>query len=218
MSSAALAVRQTRIFAPPQPPYDDGDPRSSSWSDTLLGGVVAGLARDPALSWFWFSRYWDAPGNDDGDCDISQLPDSYLWHVPGVGVQHRSVRFRYALPADAVGRFENGAGTAISEAGAFITDFRDYRWVADLASSRFLGDGATDTTPEGRAEIMTQFLHATARLVLDCLSGPDVEGRYRPEENMVAGSSFRTPLHLFANTTQVPVAVEVCGKIVRLSL
>jgi hypothetical protein len=217
VSSTALAVRQTRIFAPPRPPYDDGDPRSHSWSDTLLGRVVAELAQDPALGWFWFSRYSDAPGGDDGDCDVSQLPDSYLWRVRGVGVQHRSVRFRYALLLDEVARFETAAGPAIAEAGAHITDFRDYAWVDDLASPRFLGDGATDTTPARRAELMVQFLHATARLALDCLDGPDADGRYRPEGNSMMGSSLRTPLHLFWNATLVPVVVPVDGQLVRLA-
>ena len=217
MTLGTFAVRQTRIFAPPRPPYDIGDARATAWSDTLLGAVVAPLACDASVAWFWFSRYADAPGGDDGDCDVSRLPDDYRWDVPGVGPQHRSVRFRYALPASEVERFEADAGRAISAAGALTTDFRPYPWADDLGSVRFVGEDA-GTAPEQRAELIATFLHATARLVLDCLVGPDGEGRYRPEANHAAGSSFRTPLHLFANASLVPVMVDFNGETIRIQL
>ena len=190
-------MRQTRIFVPPAAPYDEGH-----WAETLLGRVIAGLVEDPAVERWWFSRYVQPPGQDTHDCDFASLPRSVFWP----GDVHRSLRFRYAVPADRRNRFEDTARRLVAGAGAVVTDFRDYSPVEDLGSRRFLAADAADTSPERRAALVLSFLQATSALAIDCLVGPDGEGRFRFEsEGVERGSPFRVPLHLFWNMTLVPV-------------
>jgi hypothetical protein len=206
MAAEGATVRQTRIFVPPAAPYDE-----DHWAETLLGRVVVKLAGDPALEWWWFSRYVQRSDEDTADCDFASLPASIFWP----DALHRSLRLRYAIAADDQALFEAAAQTAVNDAGAFVTDFRDYAVVADLGSRRFLGGDASEVPPEQRAAHVVAFLHATSVLAVDCLVGPDVLGRFRFEsEEVEGGSPFRVPLHLFWNMTQVPV--EVAGDQVRL--
>ena len=210
MSADGLSVRQTRIFVPPAAPYDE-----EHWAETLLGRVVAELGRDSMLEWWWFSRYVLPEDGDTGDCDFALLPRSIFWP----GGKHRSLRFRYAIQARDRARFEESAGRAVDDAGAFVTDFRDYDLVGDLGSRRFLGADAGETSPDRRASIVVAFLQATSQLAIDCLVGPDEHGRFRFESDEVEGGSpFRVPLHLFWNKTLVPVQLTVAGEDLSVSL
>jgi len=204
MAADGVIVRQTRIFVPPATPYDE-----DHWAETLLGRVIADRARDPLLEWWWFSRYVLPKDGDTGDCDFALLPRSAFWRRG----MHRSLRFRYAIQARDRARFEEATRRAIDDAGAFVTDFRDYDLVGDLGSRRFLGADAGETSPERRAAVVVAFLQATSQLVIDCLVGPDELGRFRFEsEGVEGGSPFRVPLHLFWNMTLVPVQVTVAGE------
>src|SRR5438445_4411656 len=117
-----MIVRQTRIFVPNTPPFD-GD----TWTETVLGNVIAPLAREhPSLQWFWFSRYVQ-PRAGSGECDISEVPEAFA-----IDGQLRSLRFRYAIPEEERGRFEDRARELVDASGAKISDFREYEWVADL--------------------------------------------------------------------------------------
>jgi hypothetical protein len=199
-------TRQTRIFVPPVAPYDE-----AHWAETLLGRAVVKLVADPALEWWWFSRYVQRSDQDTADCDFARLPPSIFWP----GDVHRSLRIRYSIPDDERSQFEAAVEAAVDDAGAFVTDVRDYGLVDDLGSRRFLGVDAAETSPEQRAALVADFLHATSQLAVDCLVGPDGLGRFRFESEEVEGSSpFRVPLHLFWNMTQVPV--EVAGTVVAL--
>lgn len=210
MAADVVTVRQTRIFVPPAAPYDE-----DHWAETLLGSVVARLAEDPVLEWWWFSRYVLPADADTGDCDFALLPRSIFWR----GGMHRSLRFRYAIRARDREAFEEAARRTIDDAGALVTDFRDYDLVGDLGSRRFLGADAGETSPERRAAAVVGFLQATSRLAIDCLVGPDEHGRFRFEsEGVEGGSPFRVPLHLFWNMTLVPVRVTVAGEDLPISL
>jgi hypothetical protein len=201
MAADDVSVRQTRIFVPPAAPYDE-----DQWAETLLGRVVVRMAKDPALEWWWFSRYVQRSNEDTADCDFALLPRAIFWP----GEVHRSLRVRYAIAADERARFEAAARTAVTDAGAVVTDFRDYDVLGDLGSRRFLAADAGESSRERRAAVVVGFLQATSQLAVDCLVGPDEHGRFRFESDAVEGGSpFRVPLHLFWNMTQVPV--EVAG-------
>jgi hypothetical protein len=51
-----MSIRQTRIFVPPTPPYND-----QNWVETLAGSVIKPLVTENhcIMDWFWFSRYCD---------------------------------------------------------------------------------------------------------------------------------------------------------------
>jgi hypothetical protein len=203
-----MIVRQTRIFVPNTPPFD-GD----TWTESILGNVIAPLAREhPSLQWFWFSRYVQ-PRADSGDCDISEIPEKFA-----IDELFRSVRFRYAIPEEEGGGFEHRARELIDASGARISDFRRYDWVADLGGDRFVGQERSDSRRENRAELVANCLSTVCRLTLDCLRGPDQDGRYRFEENdsdqNPHGSTFESLHHLFCNITNVPTSVLVIAGVV----
>jgi hypothetical protein len=194
-----LCVRQTRIFVPPRHPFD-----GCEWAETLLGSVVTPLVRDHPPEWFWFSRYVQPPEGDVGDCVISEIPDAFAFED-----QHsRSLRLRYALRSTDREAFETRGRSLIEAAGARISDFRDYPWVADLGGDRFLGaEGRTDERRQKRADAVVAYLTAVSRLTLEYVLGPDQNMRYRLEvgdsNHNPHGSSFESLHHLFCNITNV---------------
>jgi len=200
----ASSIRQTRIFVPANAPFED-----ETWIEGLLGHVVAPLVESaPTLTCFWFSRYVLPPGIDDGDCDISQIPEPFFF----AGNTSRSLRLRYAIPESDCQAFEDRAQALIAASGCNISDFRPYPWIADLGGPRFLGEDRDDARCATRADLMANFLCALSRLVVNSLRGPDEDGRYRletadPGQNR-HGSSFEAIHHLFCNITDVPTSVE----------
>jgi hypothetical protein len=200
-----MNYRQTRIFVPPLVPFD-----KSFWVETLLGHVVKPLVeKRGGLEWFWFSRY-GAPRSDSGDCDITQIPESFAWD-DGL---YRSLRFRYCLSDNSQSSFEADAGGRITIVGCKISDFRDFPHLDDLANRRFLGGDFTEARRQERAELLARFLCATGCLMLHALTGPDAQGSFQLETNQDQhqnphGNTFESIHHLFCNITDVPLRVLV---------
>ncbi len=201
-----LSIRQTRIFVPPEPPFED-----ERWVEGLLGRVIAPLVQgEPCPEWFWFSRYVQPPdGNDLGDCDISQIPEAFAFE----GNTSRSLRLRYAVSAADREVFERKAQGLIAASGCKISDCREYLWIADLGGPRFLGEDRRAARCRTRADLMAKSLWALCQLMLDSLQGPNEDGRYRLEtgdpKHNPHGSSFESIHHLFCNITDVPTVVEL---------
>lgn len=198
-----MITYQTRIFIPPSPPYDTQE----TWVETALGRIVRPLVENsPELSWFWFSRYVNIRGGDVNDCEIAQVPDAFYEND-----FHRSLRFRFQVDAAALEQVKLLGDKLIHDAGCFISDWRLYDVVGDLGSNRILGERRDREHRQQRSEMVAQFYHSTARLMLDTLVGPDEEGRFRQEHNDQNrhGSSFETLHHVFCNITNVPTGVDL---------
>jgi hypothetical protein len=192
---------QTRIFVRADEPQTD-------WAETLIGRVIRPLTNEfqGVLEWFWFSRYQTR--RDTDDCDFEAIPVAYVDDV------HRSLRFRFKIPDDRRPEFEQTGRQLIAQHGYWISDFIEYRSVADTGSSRFLGvENRGDGRSEQRSLIVNNLYCAISRLVIDALVGADSLGRYRLEENDSPDnpqrSSFQSVLHMFCNITNVPTEVEV---------
>ena len=208
-----MAVRQTRVFVRSDEPQGD-------WAETLIGRVFRPLTKEfaDALGWFWFSRYADH-ADDSGDCDVSLIPDDYKRPLDPGGIPfHRSMRFRFKVTDGPWEAFEQRAAELIDEGGYRVSDFRDYDFVRDTGSNRFLG---VENRQPGRAEqrgiLATTFYWITSKLVIDALVGPDAQGRFRMERNddlaqNPRGSTFQSLLHLYCNITNVPTDVYVYHK------
>jgi len=210
-----MLVRQTRVFVRSDEPAND-------WWQTLIGKVfrpLTGEFRD-YLEWFWFSRYACEEQVDSGDCDISAIPNEYKQPLqPGGSRFHRSMRFRFNIADQAqFASFARRANELISQGGYCISDFREYDFVADTGSNRFLGveNREPETRRHQRAALTTEFYQSTSKLVLDTLVGPDENGRFRLERNddpqNPRESTFQSLLHLFCNITDVPTDVLVYSK------
>jgi len=210
-----MPIRQTRVFVRSDEPQDN-------WAETLIGRVFSPLTKEFAdsLEWFWFSRY-AGPADDSGDCDVSLIPDEYKCPLePGSGPVHRSMRFRINIPDhDKATAFETRAIELISERGYRVSDFRDYDFILDTGSNRFLGvENRGLGRGEQRARLAANFYCVTSRLVIDALAGPDENGRFKTETNddranNPKGSTFQSLLHLFCNITNVPTEVRVFHKL-----
>jgi hypothetical protein len=198
--------RQTRIFVPRNQLFDH-----DQWAETVIGRIILPIiCNADYLIWYWFSRY-DCPKEvDSGDCDINQIPMEFM----NLDSQHyRSVRFRYSLEESLVGNFERYCLKLIQDSGCAISDFRDYDFIGDLGSDRHLGGERSSNRRRGRAELVVSLYHATSRLVLDALIGPDEQGRYSLEYNdsnqNPLHSTFESLHHVFCNITDVPLRVLV---------
>lgn len=203
--------RQTRIFS--KPPYSSG--MDENWAETLLGCVVKPIVdRSTELNWFWFSRYV----TDDGDdCDLSELPKDFLHDR-----YHWSLRFRYCMRPDNVGQFEDMAQEIVDRAGYVVTDWRGYDMYADLGGPRTLGEDMSTERRKERGNLVANFYHATSKLCLHGLIGPDSNGNFRIEKNTVnpCGSPFETTRHVFCNITNcvTPIRVSDHGKTIMVAM
>lgn len=185
-----MPVRQTRIFVPAGPPFNEGD-----WVSTVVGHVVRPVASFAGLGWFHFNRYLQ-PRTDSGDCSIEEIPCEFgadlkngQWESSGELGVFRSIRFRYRIEDAEQALFESRIRELVDARGCAISDFREFKHVEDYGGSRFVDVTRAALRPE-RAELMGQFLCAATRLFLHGLVGPDGDGRFRQETN-----GTRTRIH-----------------------
>jgi len=208
-----MAIQQTRVFVRTDESHND-------WAETLIGKVFRPLTNEFAdvLVWFWFSRYVE-PARESGDCNIVEIPDEYKQPLQSGGEQlHRSMRFRFNIADDQQAEFERRASELIEQGGYCISDFRDYDYVEDTGSNRFLGiENRQSGRAEQRALLTTNLYWAISRLAIDALVGPDEHGRFKMERNddlvqNPRGSTFQSLHHLFCNITNVPTDLYVFHK------
>lgn len=208
---AGYVSMQTRLFVPNKPPYD-----KENWAETTMGQIIGPLvAKFPELKWYWFSRYVQPlEGGENGDTDITKIPSEFFIEVPQTKAQiHRSLRFRFCLPASKLAEFEQAGEKLIKAQGCAISDWRDWDLTADLGGDRAIGEILTPQRRAERAEITARLYHASSQLAVHCLIGPDADGYFRFERNTnqqaTLGSSFATPHHIFCNITEIPLCVLV---------
>jgi hypothetical protein len=205
-----MAIRQTRAFVLPT--------ECADWAETIIGRVIRSLVQEFSqdLRWFWFSRYIsliDVAGEDRGDCDFNAIPADYKLPFPGTDKPgHRSLRFRFEIADVRQQAFEVQLRGLLAQHGYAISGILDYDQVVDTGCHRFLGEeNRRPGRDSQRATLVTSLYHTIARLVIDCLVGPDGAGRYRIEANNDPqnpnGSTFESVHHLFCNITQVPLSV-----------
>lgn len=206
---------QTRIFVPQAGRYE-----VSAWYPTLLGRVVGPLlAEAHCLNWFWFTQYVQPrePGADWGDCCARMIPDSFRWDDGNF----RSLRLRFQGAAAAVAALEADGQLLLQDNGCMNTDWRPYSLVGDLGGRRFGGDAHGRGNELIRARLLVSFLHASARLVLDTLVGPDANGQYAFEANSSAlnpwGTAWQSIHHLVCNVSNLaerPAEIKLAGRVV----
>jgi len=197
MIDVQMSERQIRIFVPPQL---DG----KYWVETVVGRVIGPVVEAFSPTWIWFSRYCEGEDASNVDCDITQIP---RWFGPN-GF-YRSVRFRVSIPTAIQEKFEEATMATIDESGFKASGFLHYPYINDLGGDRFIAEPRTHERRKHRADLMVEFLNASAKLFLHALLGPDEQGLYRLEHNADAslGSSFGVIRHLFCNMTNAPTPV-----------
>jgi hypothetical protein len=151
--------------------------------DTFAGEFI--LPIEQKLRRFWCSRYWDKTG------------------------KHILLRFEtenYDAVKPSIEAIQKKFG-----ANAFTEETYDH--VSDLGhgeNERFMGSDAREKDPKKRADLVYDFLTASARLYLGCLA-KDTDGHWRLEKDTHSGMNRDTTMqafhHLFCNMTNVPTYV-----------
>lgn len=182
-----MPVRSLSLAVPDTPPYD----RAESWFETFAGNHLLPLVGGGQFRRFWFTRY-------------------------GAVGQGKHILFRYDVEdvqtvasdiAVLEGRFSPGP-----------SGHTDYDVTGDIGrgeGSRFLGQNNRHQDHAARGELAFDFLHASARLFLHSLAGPDPNGYWQLEPETSSTFSTETSLeqyhHLFCNMTSVPTFVVVAA-------
>jgi hypothetical protein len=182
-----MAVKSLSLVVPDQVPYD----RAESWFESFVGNQLLPIIERGVLRRNWFTRYGSVGGG-------------------------KHILFRYEADDLASVAAEIKALEARFPAGP--EGHTDYDVAGDIGQgegSRFLGSNNRQQDRSRRGDVAFDFLHASASLFLDCLSGPDNQGYWQLERETTSGFSVETSLeqfhHLFCNMTAVPTFVVVAS-------
>ncbi|MBN1364734.1 MAG: hypothetical protein JW976_08020 [Syntrophaceae bacterium] len=203
-------IRQTRIFAP-----HEGLFAHQLWAETVIGCIIKPVVTKfhDALEWHWFTRYIQPTDGDMDDCIFEQIPQTFVDPHNGI---HKSIRFRYAVKDDTCATFEEECWQLIDNAGCAISDFRTFPILEDLGGDRHLEEPRTLERREKRAQLVVEFYHSIAELILDALIGPDVEGHFslpHHQANPAQETPFHAFHHVFCNASDVPLYVSAIHNI-----
>jgi len=183
-----MAIKSVSLIIPDHAPYDGPD----SWFESFVGNDLLPVIERSELRRFWFSRY-GAVGSGKHILFRFETDD-----LQAVEAQLEALRSKFSLGPEG---------------------YTDYDYPADIgrgAGSRFLGSNSRHQDHGRRGEVAFDFLHASARLFLDCLSGPDAQGYFRLERERTSGFSVETSMeqfhHLFCNMTGVPTFIVIASR------
>ena len=195
-------IRQTRIFAPMTALFSH-----ALLAETLLGRIIAPSVSkfEQALTWYWFTRYVQPPDGDSGDCVLADIPESFM---DAGNRTYKSIRFRYMVADDRTNEFEDYVRSLVDRIGCAVSDFREYPINEDLGGDRHIEEPRTPERRQRRAQLVVQNYFSVAKLVLDALAGPDVDGRYWLPHQKNYNPQQETPFgvfrHVYCNAIGVP--------------
>jgi hypothetical protein len=175
-----MAAKSLELVIPDTPPYD----RPDSWFESFVGSHLLPVIQAAPLGRFWFTRYG------------------------GVGAK-KWILFRFECddPAGVQPYIDRLVG-AFSPGDSGYCDYDAASDIGEGEGSRFLGANGRHHDKRRRGDLAFDFLHATAKLFLDGLAGPDAGGYFVREPETASGFSRETCLeqfhHLFCNMTGVP--------------
>jgi hypothetical protein len=191
-----MAIRQTRIYAPATPPYDN-----HLWAETMMERIIKPLTTGQVgLTWYWFTRYASVQP-EFADSDGSGLPSGFFGNQ-----LCRSLRFRCEVDDGLVSAFEASGSQLIAQEGCWNADWREYG-IGELCSNRFIGEDRSDARRDERLALVKAYVGSVSRMVLHAVVPADNQGRFRFEQNddplNAHGSAFFSLHHLFCNPTDV---------------
>jgi hypothetical protein len=157
-----------------------------NWFETFVGQFVKPLLATGLVDQFWFTRY-----------GTTQL---------------REIRLR--LTTNDFAALQPTIQGGIQQ--FHLTDVNDEpnpTIIGTFMGARVHSPDSPNPSADARGQLLLDLNHAIAALFVDCLVGPDGEGRFRQEQNADLnnphGSIFETVHHLLCNTTDVFTEVEV---------
>lgn len=165
-----------RVLRLQLPPTSPFD--KENWFESFVGEFVRPLVLTEKVEKYWFSRYED---QENGRHVGFRFSTRFLTEIdPQIIALISTLQLKHLDP------------------------YRDYDYVADLGSNRFLGEN-TAANRECRATLVYDFLYTTSRLFLDFLAYSEPPGYWHLESETSSGqnrlNSFESLHHLFCNTT-----------------
>lgn len=180
-----MTVKSLSLTIPDNPPYD----RAESWFESFAGNDLLPIIESCPFNRFWFTRY-------------------------GAVGSGKHILFRFEI--DDLSSVEAHVNALMKKFPLGPLEYTEYDYGGDIGRgerSRFLGNNTRHQDQNLRGSIAFDFLHATARLFLDCLTGPDQQGYYQLEPETTSKFSVVTSMeqfhHLFCNLTGVPTFVAI---------
>lgn len=183
--------RQVRVFT--------RDVNRPDWYPQFLGTVVKPFFQKNPKTVFFISRYiCRLKEDDDGDTDISKLPQDFLFLDAEKKYRHFSVRIRFRPGSDE----EKILATAIKEMPQFwFWEFLDYGMPGGLAEKRFATD-QNQHPQERRGQLMAELLCANSRLILDSLVSDNGQWKFESNDhelNQPFGLAAKSTMHMIVN-------------------
>lgn len=182
-----MASKSVSLSIPDDPPYD----RQENWYESFVGRDLAPVIDSGRFRRYWFTRY-------------------------GAIGQRKHILFRF--DANDLEAAEESLSPLRAKFRLGPGGYTDYDIAGDIGrgeKSRFLGNNGRHQDAARRGDIAFDFLHASARLFIDCLTGPDDEGYWCLEPEKTSGFSVATSLeqfhHLFCNLSNVPTWIVICA-------
>lgn len=177
-----MPIKSLQLDVPDKVPYD----RHESWFESFVGNNLLPIIERNVFQRYWFSRY-GAVGRGKHIL--------FRYEVEDEDMVHEDIE-------DLKARFQPNQHDAYDPSG-------------DLGhgeNSRFFGANARHQDHDQRGQLAFDFLFASARLFLHCLS-PVGAGYWQLESETTSRFNVRTSLeqfhHLFCNMTCVPTFVVV---------
>ena len=181
-----MPCKQIQLFIPDTKPYDN----QNTWYTTFAGTNLIPLVENSNFKRFWFTNYGEV-GSD------------------------KNILFRFEV--DDTSSVESDI-TDLLEEFSNKSSYKDYEFASDIGKgegSRFLGQNNHHKDHERRGDIAFDFLHTSARLFLDCITGPDKDGYWKLEPETQSRFSIETSMeqfhHLFCNLTDVPTHIIIAA-------
>ncbi|MBZ0291119.1 MAG: hypothetical protein K8L99_01005 [Anaerolineae bacterium] len=181
---------------------------NANWGNEIIGKVIKPIVEEYAMRWLWITRYNQPVAETP---HLGTIPPDYQYHHPDVPDTplNAFILFRLSIEDKSV---QQRATELARAAGYFVVDWRDYDVVQDLGSNRFIREDASDTERVERAYQIAMFMDTVAKLLVHSLREENGEWRVEPNSDKALnpdGSFFQSVHHLFCNTTEVPLFVQV---------
>jgi hypothetical protein len=197
--------RQVRVFC--------SNYNQPNWYPNFLGTVLKPIFGTDSKTVFFTTRYICLlGGDDDGDCNISNLPAEFLPARPDGKRIHFSIRVRFKPQAN---EEELLSATVKGMAHLWFSDFLAFSMPGGLAGDRFATDQDKDSQ-ERRGRLVAELLYANSRFLLDSLVLNGEQWSFQQNThalNKPCGLAVQSALHMIVNpwglNNSVPLPIFV---------
>ncbi len=193
-------VQALHIYFPPHRLH-------AHWGNEIIGKVIKPIVEGYAIRWLWITRYLQAVA----DTPHLSIPLDYQFVTPDAPNVPRNAFILFRLSIENKAAQQRTVEVART-AGYHVLDWTDYDVVDDLGKNRFIHADASDVERVERAYQIAMFMSTAATLLVYSLKEDNGEWQIEANSdktNNPDGSFFQSVHHLFCNTTEVPLSVQV---------